>query len=260
MTDRTTFGFWLYIMSDCVLFAGLFAVYAVLYRATFGTIGIESVVNLPYVVTETLLLLASSFTVGLALLAAHRRKKNLTLLALAATLVLGLGFLGMEVHEFAGLLARGSGPSHSAFLSSFFTLLGTHGLHVALGCVWMLVVMAHVWLRGLSESTQTKLMCLSMFWHFLDVVWVCIFTFVYLSPLFGAFALLALLQLCVQMYFLFYLEKNSTWKVMSLIFTLIVVVILIGGTLWIISNLAHGQAGQAVPFINDQVSAQAEND
>ncbi len=179
-TDKVTFGFWVYLMSDCVLFAGLFATYAVLRTATFGGPAIESIVDLPYVMGETMLLLTSSFTMGLAMLAAHMGRKRLTLMALAATLVLGLGFLAMEAYEFAHLIGEGHGPGTSAFLSSFFTLLGTHGLHVALGSVWMLVVMAHVYVRGLEAGTRTKLMCLGLFWHFLDIIWIFIFTFVYL--------------------------------------------------------------------------------
>ncbi|MBP7770322.1 MAG: cytochrome o ubiquinol oxidase subunit III [Candidatus Pacebacteria bacterium] len=178
--DKVTFGFWVYLMSDCVLFAGLFATYAVLSGATFGAPGIGDIVSLPYVAGETLLLLTSSFTIGLALLAAQANKKRLVLVALAATLALGLGFLAMEVYEFAHLIGAGHGPDKSAFLSAFFTLLGTHGLHVALGLVWMLVVMAHVYMRGLAAGTRTKLMCLGLFWHFLDIIWIFIFTFVYL--------------------------------------------------------------------------------
>jgi cytochrome o ubiquinol oxidase subunit 3 len=179
-TDKVTFGFWVYLMSDCVLFAGLFATYAVLHTATFGGPAIDSIVDLPYVLIETLLLLTSSFTIGLALLAAHAGKKNLTLMALAGTLILGLGFLGMEAGEFIKLIGEGHGPNTSAFLSSFFTLLGTHGLHVALGSVWMLVLAAHVAYKGLAEGTTRKLMCLALFWHFLDIIWIFIFTFVYL--------------------------------------------------------------------------------
>ena len=177
------FGFWVYLMSDCVLFAGLFATYAVLYSSTYGNASIQTIVNLPFVITETLILLTSSFTVGLALLAAQRGKKALTLFALALTLALGVAFLGMELSEFSRLVAQGSGPSHSAFLSIFFTLLGTHGLHVFLGSIWMLVLMAHVVFKGLSEGSTRKLLLLSLFWHFLDIIWIFIFTFVYL---FGA--------------------------------------------------------------------------
>jgi cytochrome o ubiquinol oxidase subunit 3 len=179
-TKRVTLGFWLYILSDCVLFAALFATYAVLRTETFGVVGIEDIVNLPYVALETLLLLASSFVMGLSVLAAGARRRRLALWGLGATLLLGLAFLGLEVREFAALAAEGHGPDASAFLSSFFVLLGTHGLHVALGSVWMLVVMAHVALRGVGEGTMRKLTCLALFWHFLDIVWICIFTFVYL--------------------------------------------------------------------------------
>jgi len=185
-TDKVTFGFWVYLMSDCVLFAGLFATYFVLQGATFGGAEIYDIVDLPFVLIETMLLLTSSFTMGLALLSAHSKKKSLTLSFLILTLLLGLGFLGMEVFEFMKLVAEGNGPSTSAFLSAFFTLLGTHGLHVALGSIWMLVVMAHVFVRGVGEKTLSKIMCLSLFWHFLDIIWVFIFTMVYL---FGALAL-----------------------------------------------------------------------
>ena len=178
--DKVVFGFWVYLMSDCVLFAGLFATYAVLHNATFGGPSIANIVSLPFVLIETLLLLTSSFTVGLALLAAHNHKKILTLALLVVTLILGLAFLGMEVTEFMHLIAEGSGPGRSAFLSSFFTLLGTHGLHVAFGSLWMLVIMAHIAFTGLHTGSVRKLMCLSLFWHFLDIIWIFIFTFVYL--------------------------------------------------------------------------------
>lgn len=183
LQDKVSFGFWVYLMSDCVLFAGLFATYAVLYTSTYGNASIQTIVDLPFVVIETLILLTSSFTVGLALLAAERGKKMLTFIALLATLALGYAFLFMELSEFARLVAQGSGPSHSAFLSIFFTLLGTHGLHVFLGSIWMLVLMAHVLWKGLSEGTTRKLLLMSLFWHFLDIIWIFIFTFVYL---FGA--------------------------------------------------------------------------
>ncbi len=178
--DKVTFGFWLYLMSDCVLFAGLFAAYAVLQSATFGQGESYELFSVPFVLIETLLLLTSSFTIGLSWLAAQQHNKKLTYLALGATLALGLAFLAMELSEFRTLLSEGHGPSQSAFLSSFFTLVATHGLHVALGAVWMLVVGAHIYLRGLTDSTLRKLACLSLFWHFLDIVWIFIFTFVYL--------------------------------------------------------------------------------
>ncbi len=184
--DKVVFGFWVYLMSDCVLFASLFATYAVLQGATYGGATISEIFNLPFVLTETIILLTSSFTVGLALLAAHAHKKALTLLALAATLFLGLVFLAMEVSEFRHLVAEGNGPSRSAFLSAFFTLVGTHGAHIFFGALWMLVLMVHIVLKGLVPGTMQKLLCLGLFWHFLDVVWIFIFTFVYLL---GALAL-----------------------------------------------------------------------
>jgi cytochrome o ubiquinol oxidase subunit 3 len=182
-TDKVTFGFWLYLMSDCVLFAGLFAVYAVEHSATFGHAGIEFLVDLPQVLAETLLLLTSSFTVGLALLWAKPATRTRALGMLALTIALGAGFVGIEAHEFMGLVAAGNGPEASAFLSSFFALVGTHGLHVTLGLVWMAIVFLHALWRGFSESTTRKLTCLALFWHFLDVIWICIFTFVYLFGL-----------------------------------------------------------------------------
>ena len=184
--DKVTFGFWVYLMSDCVLFAGLFATYAVLEGATLGGPSAYDITSLPFVLTETMLLLTSSFTAGLALLSARYHKQTHTLVALGITLLLGLIFLVMEVSEFSNLVAEGHGPSASAFLSAFFTLVGTHGLHVFFGALWMLVLIAHILFSGLTAGSVRKLAILSLFWHFLDVVWICIFTFVYL---FGALAL-----------------------------------------------------------------------
>ncbi len=182
-TETVPFGFWIYLMSDCVLFAGLFATYAVLQGATFGGPTGAELFSLPYVLVETLLLLTSSFTVGLAMLAAHHRKHALASWLLVTTLALGVGFLGLELSEFSQLIAEGHGPAQSAFLSAYFALVGTHGLHVALGSLWMLVLFAHVVVRGFSPLTMRKLTCLSLFWHFLDVIWIFIFTFVYLFGL-----------------------------------------------------------------------------
>ena len=191
--DKVTFGFWVYLMSDCVLFATLFATFAVLRGATFGGPTSAELFSLPFVLVETIILLTSSFTVGLAVYFAAKSDKSQrsrplgqalqTLIALAATLVLGLLFLGMEVYEFAHLVAEGHGPSANAFLSAFFTLVGTHGLHVFFGALWMVVVMVHIVRAGLVPGTVRKLACLALFWHFLDVIWIFIFTFVYL---FGA--------------------------------------------------------------------------
>jgi cytochrome o ubiquinol oxidase subunit 3 len=179
-TQKVSLGFWLYLMSDCVLFAALFVTYAVQSSQTFGHATILDIFNLPYVLAETLILLTSSFTVGLAMLFAQQRKVIHTRVTLAVTLALGLAFLGLEVNEFARLIVEGNGPSASAFLSAFFTLLGTHGLHVLVASFWMVVMFAHIQWRGLEESTLRKLSCLALFWHFLDIIWVCIFTFVYL--------------------------------------------------------------------------------
>lgn len=184
--SKVTFGFWVYLMSDCVLFAGLFATYAVLHTATFGSPGARELFSLPFVLIESMLLLTSSFTCGLMLLAAHHHKKHFVAGWLIVTLLLGLSFVAMELREFAQLISLGHGPSTSAFLSSFFTLVGTHGLHVALGSLWILVLIAHVIVRGLVPGTLRKLACFGLFWHFLDLIWIFIFTFVYL---FGFIAL-----------------------------------------------------------------------
>jgi len=177
------FGFWVYLMSDCVLFATLFATYMVLKGATFGGVMPHELANLPFVFVETLLLLTSSFTMGLAVLATHVHKKWLTMLLLLITLTLGLSFLGMEVHEFANLVSEGNGPARSAFLSSFFTLVGTHGLHVFFGSLWMAILVHRIWKQGITASHAHKTFMLSLFWHFLDIIWIFIFTLVYL---FGA--------------------------------------------------------------------------
>lgn len=181
--DKPVLGFWLYLMSDCVLFAALFATYAVLQSGTFGGPGPADIANLPFVLGETMLLLVSSLTAGLALLAAKSGMRALAFAGLAATFVLGASFLAMEAGEFVHLVAEGYGPSSSAFLSAFFVLVGTHGAHVALGLIWMLVLATHLLVKGPSASVIRKLTSWTLFWHFLDVIWICIFTFVYL---FGA--------------------------------------------------------------------------
>ena len=181
--DKVAFGLWLYILSDCVLFAALFATYAVQHTQVFGGPSPSDSFSLPNALIETFLLLTSSFTCGLAVLASYKDKKGLTLAALAATLLLGLSFVAMECSEFRNLIADGHSWQQSAFLSSFFTLVGTHGLHVTLGMLWMLVLLAHIAWRGISTGTKRKLMAFSIFWHFLDIIWIFIFTFVYLFGL-----------------------------------------------------------------------------
>ncbi|NHH99416.1 MULTISPECIES: cytochrome o ubiquinol oxidase subunit III [Oceanimonas] len=177
---NTLFGFWLYLMTDCLLFASVFATYAVLYMNTAGGPGGRELFDLKFVAVETAVLLVSSITYGFAMLAGHNHKRGSTLLWLLVTFALGATFIGMELYEFHHLIESGNGPSRSAFLTSFFTLVGMHGLHVTAGLVWMLVLMIELVKRGTGPRTLTRLGCLSMFWHFLDVVWICVFTVVYL--------------------------------------------------------------------------------
>ncbi len=178
--DKTIFGFWVYIMTDCVLFASLFATYAVLHGSTFGGPGGQQLFSLPYALTETLILLTSSFSCGLAILAARRNDKGQVLFWLGVTFLLGLGFLGMELHEFNNLASSGNSWRRSGFLSAFFTLVGTHGLHIISGLLWMGIMMGRIASTGLGRINVRRLTMLSIFWHFLDVVWIFIFTIVYL--------------------------------------------------------------------------------
>lgn len=178
--ERTIFGFWVYIMSDAILFASLFAAYGVLHDETFGGPSARQIFSLPYTLGETLLLLTSSFTSGLAGIAAERRSKWGVIAAIVATFFLGLGFVAMEAEEFTTFARAGYGWNRSAFLSSFFTLVGTHGTHVSIGLLWMLFFLSEAWVRGLTPVVIKRLSCLRLFWHFLDVVWIFIFTVVYL--------------------------------------------------------------------------------
>ena len=179
--DRTSyFGFWLYLMTDLVLFAALFATYAVLHGGTAGGPTAADIFSAPYVIVETIFLLTSSVTCGLALVAASVGARHRTLIFLGMTLLLGAVFIGMEASEFARLTAIGAGPSRSAFLSSFFTLVGTHGLHVVVGLLWLVALMVSIYRRGFSRGNLRKLALFSLFWHFLDIVWIFIFTIVYL--------------------------------------------------------------------------------
>ncbi|EOY9125949.1 cytochrome o ubiquinol oxidase subunit III [Providencia stuartii] len=174
------FGFWLYIMSDLILFACLFATYVVLADGTAGGPEGKDIFSLSFVLGETFLLLFSSITYGFAMLAMHKGKIASVNLWLFVTFLLGLGFVIMEVYEFHELIAEGYGPDRSGFLSGFFTLVATHGIHVTCGLVWIIIMIIQVSRRGLTEVNQTRLNCLSLFWHFLDVVWICVFTVVYL--------------------------------------------------------------------------------
>ncbi|MEI9598633.1 cytochrome o ubiquinol oxidase subunit III [Moellerella wisconsensis] len=174
------FGFWIYLMSDLILFASLFATYVVLSGGTAGGPSGKDIFSLKFVLGETFLLLFSSITYGFAMLAMHKGKVATVNLWLFVTFLLGLGFVIMEVYEFHELISKDYGPDRSGFLSAFFALVATHGLHVTAGLVWIIIMMIQVSCRGLTQVNQTRLNCLSLFWHFLDVVWICVFTVVYL--------------------------------------------------------------------------------
>ena len=178
--DRRLFGFWTYIMTDCVLFASLFATYAVLHNNTYGGPSGKDLFDMGPVLAETLVLLTSSFTVGLAMLAARKRSRHQTLWWLAVTFVLGVTFLLLELHEFHHLATTGNSWARNGFLSSFFTLVGTHGLHITVGLIWMAGMCYKIWKLKFTRATLRRLNMLSYFWHFLDVVWIFIFTVVYL--------------------------------------------------------------------------------
>jgi cytochrome o ubiquinol oxidase subunit 3 len=181
--SATLLGFWIYLMSDALIFASLFAVYGILSRNYAGGPAPQQIFELPLVALNTGLLLASSIAFGIGLQAMETGKLARTWLWLAITGLLGAAFLGVELHEFSTLVAEGATPQRSAFLSSFFTLVGTHGLHVAFGLVWLVTMLVQLAQRGLTVENKRRLMCLSMFWHFLDIIWIGVFTFVYL---FGA--------------------------------------------------------------------------
>lgn len=178
--SKTVLGFWVYLMTDCILFATLFATYEVLHRSTFGGPSSKDIFELHTAFIETMILLFSSVTCGLGILAAVKGKTKSILFWLALSFILGASFVATELHEFASLVHHGYGWSRSAFLSSFFTLVGTHGLHVTVGLFWMLVVMLQVAFNGVTIQTFRRLVIFSLFWHFLDLVWIFIFTFVYL--------------------------------------------------------------------------------
>jgi len=179
--SMVSFGFWLFLLSDIVIFGSLFATYAVLSGATAGGPSGKDIFELKNVFIETSCLLASSFTCGLMLIAAERRQLQRFYLWAVVTWVLGAAFIGLEMNEFSDLVARGYGPTHSAFLSAFFTLVGTHGAHVSSGLLWLLVMMAQVGTLGLRTTVVRRLFCFSLFWHALDLVWIGVFTIVYLG-------------------------------------------------------------------------------
>ncbi|RQH05390.1 cytochrome o ubiquinol oxidase subunit III [Paraburkholderia dinghuensis] len=179
--SHSVFGFWIYLMTDLVLFASLFAAFGCFAHQFAGGPTGKDLFDIPGVALETGVLLLSSITYGFAMLGAHQRKRGAVLLWLAVTFVLGAMFITFELREFSHLIAEGNGPQRSAFLSAFFTLVSTHGLHVFFGLVWMAVMMLQVLRRPLGEQEIRRLTCLSLFWHFLDIVWICVFSFVYLG-------------------------------------------------------------------------------
>jgi cytochrome o ubiquinol oxidase subunit 3 len=174
------YGFWIFLLSDIVMFAALFAAYAVLIRATAGGPTGAQLFNQTSVALETACLLVSSYTCGLMSLAVEQRRRTATYLGALATFVLGAAFLALELREFADMIARGATPQRSAFLSAFFTLVGCHGLHVTAGLLWLVVMMAQVAVKGFRPTVQRRLQCFSLFWHALDIIWVGLFTVVYL--------------------------------------------------------------------------------
>jgi cytochrome o ubiquinol oxidase subunit 3 len=176
----TAYGFWIFLLSDIVMFSCFFASYAVLLGQTAGGPSGAQLFDLKSVAAETACLLLSSFTCGLASIAADVRSARWYQAAMAATCVLGLAFLALEVREFAGLVAQGAGPTRSAFLSAFFTLVGCHGLHVSAGILWLLTMMAQVFAKGFRADIMRRMLCFALFWHALDIIWVAIFSVVYL--------------------------------------------------------------------------------
>jgi cytochrome o ubiquinol oxidase subunit 3 len=175
------YGFWIFLLSDIIMFSAFFAAYAVLNGATNGGPGPAQLFDTNSVAIETACLLASSFACGMATLAVAERSQLWTQLALLATGVLGLAFLGLELKEFASLVTRGAGPTHSAFLSSFFTLVGCHGMHITAGLLWLGTMMAQFYTKGFRENIQHRFLCFSLFWHALDIIWIGIFSLVYLN-------------------------------------------------------------------------------
>lgn len=178
--SMSTLGFWIYLMTDCLLFATLFCTYAVLRKSTFGGPSSQEIFTLPLPFVETLILLSSSLTCGLGVLSSLQIKKYQVLAWLGVTFLLGFLFIWIEWTEFSLLVSEGNSWKRSAFLSSFFALVGTHGLHVTSGLLWISVLMAQIFFSGITVATFRRLSLFSLFWHFLDLIWIFIFTFVYL--------------------------------------------------------------------------------
>jgi cytochrome o ubiquinol oxidase subunit 3 len=179
--DRTMFGFWIYLMTDLIMFSVLFAVYAVLHNNVVGGETARDLLSLPLALQSTLLLLTSSFTCGIAMIAARRYDKFQTILWFGITFILGAIFLSLEMKEFTELIHEGQTLKTNAFTSAFFVLVGTHGLHITSGLLWIAVTLGYIVKRGLNSNMVRKLALISLFWHFLDIVWIFIFTIVYLG-------------------------------------------------------------------------------
>jgi cytochrome o ubiquinol oxidase subunit 3 len=184
-SDEKAFGFWTYLMTDAVIFALLFATYVVMLRGTAGGPTGNDLFSLPHAFGETMLLLVSSMTFGFASLASLARNRRAAVLWLLLTAILGLAFVGMEISEFAGMIAKGAGPDRSGFLSAFFTLVGTHGVHVSVGLIGIVVMVGQILVKGLTMPVCSRLFRLGLFWHFLDIVWIGIFSVVYLPGVLG---------------------------------------------------------------------------
>jgi cytochrome o ubiquinol oxidase subunit III len=178
-SDTKVFGFWIYLMTDLVIFAVLFAAFAVLRGNTFGGPSGRDLYELPSVLAETVLLLTSSFTCALAMLGVHRGQKKSALFWFLVTFVLGMAFLAIELWEFSLFVHEGASWRRSAYLSAFFTLVGTHGFHISIGLLWMAVAMFQITFRPLAEHRVSQILRMALFWHFLDFVWIFIFTVVY---------------------------------------------------------------------------------
>lgn len=177
---KTVLGFWIYLMTDCILFTVLFTTYLVFHDSTFGGPTSHELFDLNYALVETMILLISSFTCGLAVLAFQKLHKPMVYVGLFITFLLGISFLVMELNEFTNLVQEGNGWQRSAFLSSYFTLVGTHGTHITFGLLWLVILVGQIICKGMTSSTFRRLTCFSLFWHFLDLVWIFIFTIVYL--------------------------------------------------------------------------------
>ncbi|MGK2896967.1 MAG: cytochrome c oxidase subunit 3 [Candidatus Makana argininalis] len=174
------FGFWIYLMSDIILFSTLLATYFVLKNNSFNVIKVKNIFNLFFIFIESIILLISSFTFGLSVLNIKKFNKFKTIIWLITTIFFGSVFVFIEIYEFLNLFNKGYCYNKSAFLSSYFTLIGMHGLHIIIGIIWIIIMIIHVYINGFSKLNLIRFKCLSLFWHLLDIIWIVIFTFVYL--------------------------------------------------------------------------------